>query len=219
MDILPEAVPLGPSLRYDLRRRAAAVRWVLLGMLVGLGLLGGGAVVVQHVHSASRVAAVRMQPTGQQLPLLVTATSSATLGVPAFRIRLPEQPRWVDGPASTDGSRDLLVAPIHGRSLGALLVVRFGPNVPVEPKAALSAMRRSLTRMSSTFSYGPVLSTTVAGHPALTMQVHLSRWSDEQEFRFVVNGAAVGVGIVHAPGDQVTLDTALAALQTWQWMS
>ena len=155
-----------------------------------------------------------------QRPLTVTFTTTDPTGGPTYGIQLPQQP--APGTAATapasDGSVNFGDVPLGGPQFGVLLLLKFGDASGKSPRRALQ-QEGSGDKFHAITSAGNVRSSRVGDTEAYARDFELVNGAHLREFRFARGGHLYGAGIVYDPHDRVSLDTALAALQTLHWVS
>lgn len=197
--ILPSAPPpRSPmsSLRFGLPRlRVPAL--VLAVLVLGLGAAAGARAWTGRLPGPDR-------PSGKQLPLTAVVGLPAGPRNPAFQISVPNQRRSVQHPTADNPT---IFSALLGRPGSALLFVRIDD--AGSAKESIEQVGGGVARV------GDVRRVSVAGRPAYTRDLFVME-KVVHEYRFEIDGAVYGFGILSKQGDDVARDTGLAAMETFQ---
>jgi hypothetical protein len=196
-----------PDLPPSRAPRLPSVRLRTVGVPLLVVALGLGAATAARAMTGGKPDAAKVdRPHGQQRPL--TEESAVKTSVGTFLIDLPQAPRYL----RTSGTNQSLLTgttSANGRATTAVLVVEW-PEDGTDTDAFLAHMR---SIEPAGWTLGPTRHTRVGRYPASEADLR-SGSKVVREYRFVVNGLMLGVGILEQADDPVGLDTALAALAT-----
>jgi hypothetical protein len=206
---LPVATATHQARRSSVDRRRiglAAGAFAVVGAVIAVWLIGAGKARLSNLD----------RPSGSQLPLVTSLITHDPTGGPSFDIQLPNSPS--SGTVAThpvsDGSLSFGTVRLGGPQLGVLLLLKGPASWGSSPRVALV---RESTNYNALKPQGPIRRTLVGTTPAYARDFQLGRHII-REFRFSRDGHVYGAGIVYAPGDTISLDTALAALRTFRWL-
>ena len=196
-------MPQRQQRQFPLGTAAAIVAVCIVAAVALMLLLRTGTPSLSHLD----------RPSGQQRPLVTSFVAKDPTGAASFEIDLPAAPDPISvaAHAGSDGSVSFGTVRLGGPQFGALFLVKGG-------QSWSTSARKALEKASAKSSpVGPIRRTVVGTTPAFARDFATGIGARLREFRFAHHGHIYGIGVLYKPADIVSLDTALAALQTLRW--
>jgi hypothetical protein len=199
--------------------RPARRRRLLAGLTIGTA--GAALLIGWLVWPNSASLAQEDRPTGQQLPLPIKWSVRDPAWASKFSIDLPETPGLNQTDVPRDQYASLTNTLIEGHAHAFLLIGRADDHSPKSPRAALEAedVAARTNPQPLLNVQGPIRKTKVGDQAGYAQDFLTGGGMQLREFRFSDNGVVYGIGLMYVYGDQVSLDTGLAAIASLRVVS